>query len=302
MFSTHNYSNNRHGATSGSTSATFQGSFSGTEGPEAANKLCSTIKIKLGQINALQFLTTPLQEIVSQIPPPETKSAKLEVYKMEQKLLEHWNRAYWTVREFFLAGSPAGEQMKLFDDTADLPELWRTFNVHYVAAANFSGLFSLFDQLYGPSFVQKNLLAEFVRQNDLQRRIMDLKDQPHVNFMQTPQKALFQSPFSRRTLDLRETPLEEDPSDDSAEGGAATPKERTFLTTTTESIIPQTYESRDEWRRVMSTLFTMRNQKEHGPTILRFIRDTLLRDETERSAFSLTEQKIYSSLRTYLEF
>ena len=130
---------------------------------------------------------------------------------MEQKLLEHWNRAYWTVREFFLAGSPAGEQMRLFDDTADLPELWRTFNVHYVAAANFSGLFSLFDQLYGPSFVQKNLLAEFVRQNDLQRRIMDLKDQPHVNFMQTPQKALFQSPFSRRTLDLTETPTEKVP-------------------------------------------------------------------------------------------
>jgi len=129
---------------------------------------------------------------------------------------------------------------------------------------------------------------------------MDLKDQPHVNFMQTPQKALFRSPFSRRTLDLRETPLEEDssPTYDSADGGEATPKERTFSTTTAESIISQTYESRDEWRRVMSTLFTMRNQKEHGPTILRFIRDTLLRDETERSAFSLTEQKIYSSLRT----
>jgi len=106
MFSNNDYSINRHGATKGSTNQTLFGSFSGTEGPEAANKLCSIIKIKLGQINALQFLTTPLQEIVSQIPPPETKSAKLEVYKMEQKLLEHWNRAYWTVREFFLAGSP----------------------------------------------------------------------------------------------------------------------------------------------------------------------------------------------------
>ena len=79
MYSFNDYPNNRHGATSGSPSATLQCSFSGTEGPEAANKLCSAIKIKLGQINALQFLTTPLQEIVSQIPAPETKSAKLEV-------------------------------------------------------------------------------------------------------------------------------------------------------------------------------------------------------------------------------
>ena len=52
----------------------------------------------------------------------------------------------------------------------------------------------------------------------------------------------------------------------------------------------------------MSTLFTMKNQKEHGSTILKFIKDILLRDETERSAFPLTEQKVYSSLKTYLEF
>jgi hypothetical protein len=45
----------RHGATSGAASATLEGSFSGTEGPEAANKLVSAIKIKLGQLNALQF-------------------------------------------------------------------------------------------------------------------------------------------------------------------------------------------------------------------------------------------------------
>ena len=106
------------------------------------------------------------------------------------------------MRSFFTPGSPAADQIKVFDDTADLPELWRTFNVHYVAAANFSGLFSLFDQLYGPSFVQKNLLSEFVRQNDLQKRILLLREQPHVNFMQTPKKALFQSPLTRRVLDL----------------------------------------------------------------------------------------------------
>ena len=52
----------------------------------------------------------------------------------------------------------------------------------------------------------------------------------------------------------------------------------------------------------MSTLFTMKNQKEHGSTILKFIKDTLLRDETERSAFLLTEAKVYSSLNTYLDF
>ena len=52
----------------------------------------------------------------------------------------------------------------------------------------------------------------------------------------------------------------------------------------------------------MATLFTMKNQKEHGSTILKFIKDTLLRDETERSAFSLTEAKVYSTLKTYLEF
>ena len=122
----------------------------------------SAIKIKLGQLNSLQFLTTPLSELVAQFPTPDTASSKIEIFKMEQKLLEQWNKAYWTVREFFLAGSPAGEQMKLFDDTADLPELWRTFKGHYVAAANFAGLFSLSDQLYGPGFVQKNLLAEFI--------------------------------------------------------------------------------------------------------------------------------------------
>ena len=99
---------------------------------------------------------------------------------------------------------------------------------------------------------------------------MDLKDQPHVNFMQTPQKALFQSPLSRRTLDLTETPTEKDSSSssDSADGGAAKPKEKTSTTTIAEPIISQTHESRDEWRRVMSTLFTMKTRKSTVPLFL----------------------------------
>ena len=167
-----------HGATSGSASATFHGSFTGTEGPEAANRLVTEIKIQLGQLNSLHFLTTTLQDLVAEFPTPVSASSKIEIFKMEKALLKDWNKAYWTVRAFFKTGSPAADQIKVYDDTADLPELWRTFNIYYVATANFSGLFSLFDQLYGPSFVQKNLLAEFVRQNDLQKRIMSLKEQP----------------------------------------------------------------------------------------------------------------------------
>ena len=111
---------------------------------------------------------------------------------MEEKILERWNKAYWTVRGFFRTGSPAAEQMKICDETANIPELWRIFNVNYVAAANFSGLFNLFDQLTGPTYVQKNLLTEFVRQNDLQKRIIQLKQQPNLNFTGTPAKNLFQ--------------------------------------------------------------------------------------------------------------
>ena len=36
-----------------------------------------------------------------------------------------------------------------------------------------------FDQLHGSKYVHKNLLTEFVRLNDLQRRILQLRDEPH---------------------------------------------------------------------------------------------------------------------------
>ena len=179
-----------HGATKGSASATLEGfelsRFSGTEGPEIANQLATAIKITLGRMNSIQFLTTPLDSLLAQIPRPKNESARFKSYEMEEKILARWNQAYWTVRGFFRSGSPAAEQMKACDETANLPELWRIFNVHYVASANFTGLFSLFHQLSGPTFVQKNLLTEFVRQNDLQKRIVQLKYQQSSHFIDTP--------------------------------------------------------------------------------------------------------------------
>ena len=109
--------------------------------------------------------------------------------------------------------------MKISDETANLPELWRIFNVNYVAAANFQGLFSLFYQLTGPTYVQKNLLTEFVRQNDLQKRIIQLKQQPNLNFTGTPAKNLFQSPFLRRSLDMSTPKSQNTVSTEPSEGG-----------------------------------------------------------------------------------
>ena len=129
---------------------------------------------------------------------------------MESGLLEN--------ARFFRSGSPAAEQMKACDKTANLPELWRIFNVHYVAAANFTGIFSLFHHLSGPNYVQKNLLTEFVRQNDSQKRIIQLKYPQTSTFVETPAKDLFQSPFLRGTLDFS-TPGKSTTFSESAEGG-----------------------------------------------------------------------------------
>jgi hypothetical protein len=209
MFSLDN-STSSHGATKAPTNATLAGFelslFSGTEGPEVANQLASTIQIILGRMNALSYLTTPLKEMLAQIPTPRNETARFKSFEMEDKILERWNKAYWTVRGFFKPGSPAFEQMKTCDETANLPEMWRIFNVHYVAAANFTGLFSLFYQLSGSAFVQKNLLVELFRQNDLQKRIVQLKTQPNSNFTGTPVKSFFNSPFLRRSLSMSSTP------------------------------------------------------------------------------------------------
>ena len=67
-----------HGATSGQNSATFHGSFTGTEGAEAANRLVTEIKIQLGQLNSLHFLTTTLNELVAEFPTPVSAASKIE--------------------------------------------------------------------------------------------------------------------------------------------------------------------------------------------------------------------------------
>jgi len=306
MFDTE-LSHSPHGATKGVVSAPLDSfnlsQFSGTEGPEIANQLSTAIKITLGQMNSLQFLTTPLDSLLAQIPTPRTESAKFRSYEMEDKILERWNKAYWTVRGFFRTGSPAAEQMKICDETANLPELWRIFNVNYVAAANFSGLFSLFYQLTGPTYVQKNLLTEFVRQNDLQKRIIQLKQQPNLNFTGTPAKNLFQSPFLRRSLDMSTPKSQNTVSTEPSEGGdSVSSDENDISSKQTESDKPRLFEGEDEWRRVMSTLFNMVNQEEHGSVVQEFIKERLLRGETEQSVFDLTEQKTYASLKLFLEF
>ena len=121
----------------GSISETLLERFSGTEGPETANRICAEIKIALGRMNALQFLTTLLSEILAEIPTPESGMDKFKAFQFEKSITAEWTKAYWTVRICFKPGSPAAEQLKLFDETADLPELWRTFNTHYFASAIF---------------------------------------------------------------------------------------------------------------------------------------------------------------------
>jgi hypothetical protein len=61
-------------------------------------------------------------------------------------------------------------------------------------------------------------------------------------------------------------------------------------------------EEKEEARRVITTLFQMRGQKEHGETIQKFITDVLLRDEKQGSIFSWTEERMNASLQTYLDF
>ena len=168
MFSYDN-STSSHGATKGSISDTLLERFSGTEGPEIANKISAEIKIALVKMDALNFLTAPLKDILAEIPTPESGGDIFKAFQLKKTFTTEWTKAYWTVRGFFKTGSPAAEQMKLFDESADLPELWKTFNTNYVASANFSGIFSLFYQLTGQNHVQKNLLAEFISQNDLQK-------------------------------------------------------------------------------------------------------------------------------------
>ena len=90
MFSYDN-STSSHGATKGVASATLEGfelsRFSGTEGPEIANQLSTAIQITLGRMNSIQFLTTPLNSLLAQIPKPKNENARFKSYEMEEKIL-----------------------------------------------------------------------------------------------------------------------------------------------------------------------------------------------------------------------
>ena len=88
MFSYDN-STSSHGATKGVASATLEGfelsRFSGTEGPEIANQLSTAIQITLGRINSIQFLTTPLNSLLAQIPQPKMKMQNSKAMKWKKK-------------------------------------------------------------------------------------------------------------------------------------------------------------------------------------------------------------------------
>jgi hypothetical protein len=161
------------------------------EGPEAATKLGISIKLTLGRMNAVEFLTTKLEDILDDTPKPDDGATLYQIYTLQRSIKTEWTKAYWTVRGFFKPNSPAFDRLKQFDETCDLPELWKTFNSIYVASANFSGFLKLYDQLHGLKYVDKNLLSEFNRVNELQRRIVQLQDDPREVTTNTPQKAAF---------------------------------------------------------------------------------------------------------------
>ena len=152
MFSTE-FLNSLHYVTKGPTSGTLVGYdvslFTGMEGPEAATKLGIAIKLTLGRMNAIEFLTTKLADILDDTPKPDDGATLYQIYSLQRSIKTEWTKAYWTVRAFFKPNSPAFDRLKQFDETCDLPELWKTFNSIYVASANFSGFLKLYDQLHG---------------------------------------------------------------------------------------------------------------------------------------------------------
>ena len=145
-------------------------------------------------------------------------------------------------------------------------------------------------------------MAEFIRQNDLQKRIVQLREQHRKNSLDTPVKALFHTPFTRRVLTLSSTKEKEAKSEDSSDEGdneSESPPKESKQTDSDSSLLS---EGRDEWKRVMTSLFNMINQKEHGTIVHKFIKEYLLRGELEQSVFELTEQNTYASLKLFLEF
>ena len=115
-------------------------------------------------------------------------------------------------------------------------------------------------------------------------------------------KALFHTPFTRRVLTLSSTEEKEAIYEDSSDAGdneSESPPKETKQTDSDSSLLT---EGRDEWKRVMTSLFNMINQKEHGTIVHKFIKEYLLRGELEQSVFELTEQNTYASLKLFLEF
>ena len=126
MFSTE-FTHSSHGATKGPTSGTLVGYdvpvFTGMEGPEAATKVGIAIKLTLGRMNAIEFLTTKLSDILVETPKPDDGATLYQVYTLQRSIKTEWTKAYWTVRAFFQPNSPAFDRLKQFDENCDLPEL-----------------------------------------------------------------------------------------------------------------------------------------------------------------------------------
>ena len=86
MFSTE-FPNSSHGATKGPTSGTLVGYdvplFTGIEGPEAATKLGIAIKLILGRMYAIEFLTTKLEDILDDTTKPDDGATLYQIYTLQ---------------------------------------------------------------------------------------------------------------------------------------------------------------------------------------------------------------------------
>ena len=113
-------------------------------------------------------------------------------------------------------------------------------------------------------------------------------------------KICFNHLFFRGTLDFS-TPGKSTIFSDSAEEGDTTSPEEDSSPSSTDSEKARLFEGEDEWRRVITSLFNMINQKEHGTVVHKFIKEHLIRDK-DQSVFDLTEEQTYASLKTFIEF
>ena len=147
----------------------------------------------------------------------------------------------------------------------------------------------------------KKLLSEFNRLNELQRRIVQLQDDPREVATTTPQRSTFFTPRPvNRQLDLATT-ITRGGSQSPPSSRLSSPTSTSLTSTTPETpeggatdyqpleVFKRELEEKEEARRVITTLFQMRNLKEHGEIIQKIITEVLLRDEKQKSMFSWTE-------------